>query len=110
MTWSDLLKDISLFMSNICFNGKKRDMFNLTAHTTNLNQTIMKTFYQKLESFKKWKCNKLLLDGVENIVTKGEIHLLPQCFQKLSAVEISKYVCILERVDRITYIEEIDVV
>ena len=47
---------------------------------------------------------KKKLIKVENIVTKGETAdheqlflLLPQCFQKLTAVEASKRICMWER-------------
>ena len=45
-----------------------------------------------------------LLNRAENVVANGEIahheqfRLLPQCFQKLSAADVSKCVCNWERV------------
>ena len=46
-----------------------------------------------------------LLNGVKNIMTKGEVlkyeefSHLPQCFQKSSAAEMLKSICMLKRVN-----------
>ena len=50
------------------------------------------------------------MDRVENIVAKGEIahynqiRILPQCFQKMSAAEASKGLCMWERVNNLVFL------
>ena len=58
-------------------------LLNLFPHTTNLQQTTLKTFSPKYENslfMKEWLLNK-----VKYIVANGELLLLPQCFQESSA-------------------------
>ena len=72
-------------------------ILNPFPHTTNLQQTTLKTYLQKPE--KQPKKISQLLNKVENIVAKGEIahqqqfHLWPQYLQKSSAAIASKCVC-----------------
>ena len=66
-------------------------MLNPFPHTTNLQQTTLKTSKQKDSEYYIMK--ELLLNRVKIIVANGEIanyeHLiiLPKCFQKSSAAE-----------------------
>ena len=71
-------------------------------HTTNLQQTAMKTAGQKY--IKCLLMNVYKFDRVENSVIEGEIAhyrqflLLQQCFQQVIRYKASESVCIWEKV------------
>ena len=75
------------------------------SHTTNLQQTTLKTYWQIHGNILLIKVH--LMKKVENIVAKGEIArskqflLSSQCFQKSSATEASKSFYMWERINGI---------
>ena len=89
-------------------NLKKENAYqDWLSHTTNMQQTTVKTFTQDQANLYKWRY--IYYKKVENIVAKGELArfvqfiLLSYCFQKSFAVDASKSVYKWERVNWSSY-------